>query len=133
MFAGSARGKAEAIPRGAEKMAGGAAGSAIKGGRALCGSTESRTKDSAEGGATKRLDLGGDVATCRRESRLAPGSNDRTGGATDLGATDPTEPGGGSEAEDGGGGGGGGGIDEGGSTPHPRGVAPPSGVVQGDG
>ena len=74
-----------------------------------------------------------DVADRRRESRLAPGSKDRTGGATDLGATDPTEPGGGSEAEDGGGGGGGGGIDEGGATPHPRGVAPPSGVVQGNG
>ena len=86
-------------------MAGGAAGCAIEGGRALCGSTESRTKDGAEGGETKRLDLGGDVAARRRESRLAPGPKDRTGRATDLGATDPTEPGGGSEEEDGGGGG----------------------------
>ena len=114
-------------------MAGGAAGGAIEGGRALCSSTESRTKASAEGGATKRMDLGGDVATRRRESDLAPGSKDRTGGKKDLGTTDTTEPGRGSEAEDGGGGGGGGGIDEGGSTPHPRGVAPPSGVVQGNG
>ena len=44
-------------------MAGGAADGAIEDGRALCGSTESRTKASAEGGAPKRLDLGSDVAT----------------------------------------------------------------------
>ena len=53
-------------------MAGGAAGGAIEDGHALCGSAESRTENSAEGGETKRLDLGGDVAACRRESRHAP-------------------------------------------------------------
>ena len=42
------------------------------------------------------------------------------------------EPSKGQEEEDEGGGGGGGGIDEVRSTPHPRGVAPPSGVVQGN-
>ena len=49
-------------------MAGGATGGAIEGGHALCGSTESRTENGAEGGETKRLDLGGDVAARRRES-----------------------------------------------------------------
>ena len=114
-------------------MAGGAAGGAIEGGHALCGSTESHTKDGAEGGETKRLDLGGDVAARQRESCHAPEPEGMSGRTTDLGAADQTEPGGGSEEEDGGGGGGGRGIDEGGSTPHPRGVAPPSGVVQGNG
>ena len=87
----------------------------------------------AEGGETKRLDLGGDVAARRRESRHAPGPTVQPGGQAGLGEKDPTESGEGQEEEDGGGGGGGGGVDEGGSTPHPRGVAPPSGVVQGDG
>ena len=90
MFAGSTPGKDETLPRGSEKMAGGAAGGATEDGHALCGSTESRTKDGAEGGETKRLDLGGDVAARRRESRLAPGPKDRSGRATDLGATDMT-------------------------------------------
>ena len=114
-------------------MAGGATGGAIEGGHALCGSTESRTENGAEGGETKRLDLGVDVAARQRESHNAPEPEGLSGGKTDLGEEDQTEPGGGQEEEDGGGGGGGGGVDEGGSTPHPRGVAPPSGVVQGDG
>ena len=58
MFAGSTPGEDETLPRGTEKMAGGA----IEGGHALCGSTESLTENGAEGGETKRLDLGGDVA-----------------------------------------------------------------------
>ena len=50
-------------------MAGAAAGGAIKDGHTLCVSTESRTETSAAGSETKRLDLGGDVAARRRESR----------------------------------------------------------------
>ena len=114
-------------------MAGGATEGAIEDGRALRGSTESRAKTRAEGGAPKRMDLGSNVATRRRESRLAPGSNEGTGRETDLGTSDTQEPSGGQAAEDGGGGGGGRVPDEGGSTPHLRGVAPPSGVVQGNG
>ena len=114
-------------------MASDATGGAIEGGHALCGSTESRTKNGAEGGETKCLDLGGDVAARGRESRHAPGPTVQPGGQADLGEKDLTESVGGQEEEDGGGGGGGGGVDEGGATPHPRGVAPPSGVVQGDG
>ena len=78
------------------------------------------------------LDLGVDVAACRRESRHAPRPAVLPGGQAEFGEGDREEPSKGQEEEDGGGGGGGGGIDEGGSTPHPRGVAPPSGVVQGD-
>ena len=114
-------------------MAGGATGGASEGGQTLCGSTESRTEKGAAGGETKRLDLGGGVAARRRESCHAPGPKVLSGGQADLGEKDQTESSGGQEEEDGGGGGGGGGTDEGGATPHPRGVAPTSGVVQGDG
>ena len=44
---------------------------------------------------TKRLDLGGDVAACRRESRHAPEPEGLSGGKTELGAADQTESGGG--------------------------------------
>ena len=113
-------------------MAGGATGGAIEGGHTICGYMESRTEKCAAGGETKRLDLGGDVAARRRESRHAPRPAVLPGGQADLGEEDRAEPRKGQEEEDGGGGGDGGGIDEGGSTPHPRGVEPPSGVVQGD-
>ena len=113
-------------------MVGAATNGAIEGGHTLCGSTESRTKEGAAGGKTKRLDLGGDVAARQRESRHALRPAVLPGGQADLGEEDRTEPRKGQEEEDGGGGGGGGGADEGGATPHPRGVSPPSGVVQGD-
>ena len=126
-------GEDETIPGGTETMASGATGGAIEDGHALCGSTESRTENGIEGGETKLLDLGGDVAARRQESCHAPGPEVLSGGKTDLGEKDQTESSGGQEEEDGGGGGGGGGVDEGEATPHPIGVAPPSGVVQGDG
>ena len=62
VFVGSTPGEGETLPRGTETMASGATGGAIEDGHALCGSTESRTENGAEGGETKRLDLGGDVA-----------------------------------------------------------------------
>ena len=65
------------------------------------------------------------MATHRRESLNAPGPAVPPGGPGEVGEGDGEEPHKGQEEEDGGGGGGGGGIDEGGSTPHPRGVAPP--------
>ena len=83
------------------------------------------------GSETKRLDLGGNVETHRRESLHAPGPAVREGGQAEVGEGDQEEARTGQAEEDGGGWGGGGGFDEGGSTPHPRGVAPPSGVVQG--
>ena len=113
-------------------MASTATGGAIEDGHTLCGSTESRTENSAAGSETKRLDLGGDVADRQRKSRHAPRPAVLPGGQTEVGEGDQEEPIKGQEEEYGGGGGGNGGIDEGGSTPHPRGVAPPSGVVQGD-
>ena len=114
-------------------MAGGATGGAIEDGHTLCGSTESRTEKGAAGGETKCLDLGGDVAARRRESCHTLRPAVLPGGQADLGEEDRTEPRKGQEEEDGEGGGGGGGADEGGATPHPRGVETPSGVVQGDG
>ena len=71
------------------------------------------------------------MAACRRESGHAPRPAVLPGGQAEVGEGDREEPLKGQEEEDGGSGGGGGGFDEGGSTPHPRGVAPPSGVVQG--
>ena len=112
-------------------MAGAATGGAIADGHILCGSTESRTKTSAAGSETKRLDLGGDVAARRQESLHALRPAVLPGGQAEVGIGDREEPLKGQEEEDGGSGGGVGGLDEGGSTPHPRGVAPPSGVVQG--
>ena len=76
-------------------MAGGATGGSIEFGHALCGSTESRSVNGAEEGETKRLDLGGDVAARRRESRHAPEPKGLSGKKTDLGAADQTESGGG--------------------------------------
>ena len=76
-------------------MAGGATGGAIEDGHALCGFTESRTKKGAEGGETKRLDLGGDVADRRRESCHATGPEVLSGGQEDLGEKDQTESSGG--------------------------------------
>ena len=63
------------------------------------------------------------MAACRRESRHAPRPAVLPGGQADLWEEDQTEPRKGQEEEDGGSGGGGGGTDEGGATPHPRGVA----------
>ena len=91
---------------------------------------ESRPKANTAGSETKRLDLGGNVATCRRESLHAPGPTVREGGQEEVGKGNQGESRAGQTEEDGGGGGGGGGSDEGGPTSHSRGVVPPSGVVQ---
>ena len=71
------------------------------------------------------------MADRQRESRHAPRPAVMPGRQEEFMEGDQEEPLKGQEEEDGGSGGGGGGFDEGGSTPHPRGVAPPSGVVQG--
>ena len=131
MFTGCTPGGDAAVSGGTKAMAGAATGGTIAERHTICGSTESRIKTIAAGSETKRLDLGGNVATHRRESLQAPGPAVRTGGQTEVGEGDREEPLKGQEEEDGGSRGGGGGFDEGGSTPHPRGVAPPSGVVQG--
>ena len=98
-------------------MAGAAAGGVIEDRHTLCGSTESRTEKSAAGSETKRLDLGRDVAACRRESRHTPRPAVLPGGQEEIGEGDWEEPRKGQEEEDGGGGSGGGGTDEGGATP----------------
>ena len=98
-------------------MAGEATGGTLADGHTLCGSTESRTKTSAAGSKTKRLDLGGNVAAHRRESLHTPGPTVRPGGQADVGEGDWEEPIRGQEEEDGGSGGGGRGFDDGGATP----------------
>ena len=110
---------------GTEAMADEATGGTLADKHAICGSTESRTKTNTAGSETKRLDLGGNVATHRRESLHAPGPAVRSDGQAEVGEGDQGESRKGQAEEDGGGGGGGGGHDEGGSTPHSRGVAPP--------
>ena len=93
-------------------MAGAATGGAIEDEHTLCGSTESRTEKSAAGSETKLLDLGGDVAARRRESRHAPKPAVLPGGQAEVGEGDREDPRKGQEEEDRGGGGGGGGIDD---------------------
>ena len=68
-------------------MAGAATGGAIADGHTLCGSTKSRTKTSAAGSETERLDLGGNVAV-------------RPGGQAEVGEGDREEPCKGQEEED---------------------------------
>ena len=63
VFTGCNPGGDVAVSGGAEAMAGAATGGTLVDGHTLCGSTESRTKTGAAGSETKRLDLGGNVAT----------------------------------------------------------------------
>ena len=121
----------EAVPGGTKELASEATNGTLTDGHSICGSTESSPKNNTGGSKTKHLDLGGNVATHRRESLHAPGPAVREGGQAGVGEGDKGESRTGQAEEDGGGGGGGGGYYEGGSTPNPRGVAPPSGVVQG--
>ena len=121
----------EAVPGGTKALAGKTTNGTLTDGHSLCGSTESRPKANTAGSETKRLDLGGNVATHRRESLHAPGPVVRSGGEAKVGKGDQGESRAGQTEEDGVGGGGGGGSDEGGPTSHSRGVVPPSGVVQG--
>ena len=119
VFTGRTPGDDAAILGGTEAMAGAATGGAIEDGHTLCGSTESRTENSAAGSETKRLDIGGDVAACRRESRHAPRPAVLPCGQAEVGEGDREDPRKGQEEEDRGGGGGGGVTDEDGATPHP--------------
>ena len=71
------------------------------------------------------------MATHRRESLHAPGRVVQSGRQEAVGKGNHGESRAGQTEEGGGGGVGGGGSDEGRPTSHPRGVVPPSGVVQG--
>ena len=82
-------------------MAGAATGGTLADGHTLCGSTESRTKTGAAGSETKRLDLGGNVATHRPETLHAPGPAVRASGQAEVGEGDREEPLKGQEEEDG--------------------------------
>ena len=95
------------------------------------GSIESRTEGATARGETKRLDLGVDVETHRRESLRTPGPAIRSGLQTTTGKGGTKEPGDRKETAGGRSGGGGGSFGEGGPDPHTGGVVPPSGVIQG--
>ena len=121
----------KAVPGGTKVLTGEATDRTLTDGHSICGSTESRPKANTTGSETKRLDLGGNVATHRRESLHAPGPAVQAGEQAEVGKGYQEESHAGQTEEDGGGGSGGGGYDEGGPTSRPRGVVPPSGVVQG--
>ena len=78
---------------------------------------------------TRRLYLGVDVKTHRRESLRAPVPAVRGSVQAAAREGDTEEPGGRQMEEGGRGRGGGGGSGEGGPATYPRGVVPPSGVV----
>ena len=94
-----------ALPGGTEALADEATGGTLADGHAICGSTESRTKTNTAGSETKRLDLGGNVATHRRESLHAPGPAVQESGQAEVGEGDHGESRTGQAEEDGGGGG----------------------------
>ena len=73
---------------GTKAMAGEATDKTLADRHAICGSTESRTETNTAGSKTKRLDLGGNVATHRRESLHAPGPAVREGGQAEVGEGD---------------------------------------------
>ena len=60
-------------------MAGEAADEADTGGQKHFGPTEGRLEIATALGKTERVDIGGDVEACRRESLRAPGPTERTG------------------------------------------------------
>ena len=122
---------AQEIPGQEEMLAGEAARGSNKDGSTFCGSTESRTKGATARGETKRLDLGDDVQTHRRESLCTPGPAIRVGFHTESGEGGQEDPGGRQETAGGRSGGGGRGFGEGGPAPHTGGVVPPSGMLQG--
>ena len=59
------------IPRGAEEVATEVADETNTVGRSICGPTEGRPESEGARGETERVDIGGDVETCRRESLRA--------------------------------------------------------------
>ena len=71
--------RAQEIPGREETVVSEAAGGTNEGGLTFCGSTESRTEGATAQGETKRLDLGDDVETHRRESLCTPGPAIRAG------------------------------------------------------
>ena len=88
LIAGSTPGGDAAIPGGTEAMASEATGGTLADGHPIYGSTESRTKTNTAGSETKRLDLGGNVATHQRESLHVPGPAVREGGQAEVGEGD---------------------------------------------
>ena len=122
---------AQEIPGREETVAGEASGETNTDRPTVRGSTEDCTKGATARGETKRLDLGGDVETHRRESLHMPGPTIRAGVHTANWEGGKEEPGGGQETAGGQSGGRGGGFGEGGLAPHTGGVVPHTGVVQG--
>ena len=110
-------------------MAGEAAGETNKYGSTFRCPTEGRPEGATARGETKRLDIRGDVYTCRREILRTPVPTIRAGIQTETWEGGKEESGGRPETEGGRSGGRGGGADGGGYTPRPGGVAPHTRLV----
>ena len=87
--------RAKAVPRGPENFTIEATTGSDEIGWSIRGSTEGRPKSEGDRGKKKRLDLYGDVETCRQESLRAPGSSERTGHKKADGKRHQRKPGGG--------------------------------------
>ena len=122
-------GGSQEIPGREEAVAGEAAEGTNTDGSTFRGSTESRTEGATARGDTKRLDLGVDVETHRRESLHTPGPALRAGLQMKTGKGGTKDPGNRQETAGGQSGGGGGRFGEGGTAPHTGGVVQPSGVM----
>ena len=67
------------IPRGAKAVAAEAADETNTGGRSICSPMEGHPESATLSGETERVDIGGDVKTCQRESLRMPGPGERAG------------------------------------------------------
>ena len=113
---------AQAVPRVTQEVTSEAAEGANEGGRRIHGPEEGRPESEGARGETERVDIGGDVDTCRRESLCALGPGERAGINKTTGTRHQGELGGRSETARRRGGGRGGGAGWGGPTPHQGGL-----------
>ena len=97
----------------------------------FCGPTEGRPKCATARDKMKFLDIRGDMEALRQESLCAPRPKEGAGVSTADWESGNGELGGRPKTEGGQSGGRVGGAGGGGSTPHPVGVVPHTGVVQG--
>ena len=89
--------RTQEVLRGKEAVADETANKTYTGGQNFRGPTEGRPESATARGKTERVDIGGDVEACRRESLHALGSKERAGAKKMTRASDKGEFGGGSE------------------------------------
>ena len=76
------------VLRGKEAVADETANETDTGGQKFRGPTEGRPESATMNGETERVDIGGDVEACRRESLRAPGPRERAGAKKTTRASD---------------------------------------------